>query len=114
MQQLSIEVQQKVAALQQLFLNQQDGPDDRRQINVMLRRLELRIHLDQQQQQVGLSIADGPVEWQPLNAALSRITLHQGGYQLQVGGRGGGRFNTLEPSIPPDADPQAWSADASS
>jgi hypothetical protein len=99
MQQLSIEVQQQVAALQQLFLNQQDGPDDRRQINVMLRRLELCIHLDQQQQQVGLSIADGPVDWQPLDAALSRIALHMGGTELVVSSDGSARFEAAAEQV---------------
>ena len=103
LQQLSTELQQRVATLQQLFLNQQDGPEDRRQINVMLRRLGLRIHLDQPNQQVGLQITDGPVNWQPLNAALSRIALHQGGHSLQVAPDGSASFLGGDEPAPDEA-----------
>jgi len=34
--------------------------------------------------------------------------LSMGGVQLQADERGGGSFTTLEPTIPADADPEAW------
>ena len=106
LQQLSTELQERVATLQQLFLNQQDGPEDRRQINVMLRRLGLRIHIDQPNQQVGLAIGDSDINWQPLNASLSRIALHQGGHSLQVAPDGSARFEGGEEPVD-----EAWLAE---
>ena len=104
----SDDLQQRVRQLGTAFLNGADQPSDRHAINTLLRRLNIQIHIDGHGQQVGLSIADGPVDWQPMDAALSRIALHQGGHSLQVAADGSARFEAAAEEDQPD---EAWLAE---
>lgn len=105
---LCSDVQQRVKALLQKFSAGLDTPDDRYNVHRLLQRLGLRITLDLDGERLGLAIADGPIQWQPLATDMATMVLAMGGAQLQVDEQGGGSFTTLEPAIPADADPQAW------
>jgi hypothetical protein len=89
----SDDLQQRVQQLGTAFLNGTDQPSDRHAINTLLRRLSIQVHIDGHQQLIGLSVAGGDVDWQPLAADLARITLHQGGTGLVVGPHGSASFD---------------------
>lgn len=66
------------AALQALFdafATGSDTPAQRRAVNVFLRRAGLRVVLDNEQKRVGMAIADGPINWQPLDPLMVQLAL---------------------------------------
>ena len=76
--QLSGELKRQAQRLFTLFATGYDTPVERRQINTLLRRLEVRIVVDGHQEQIGLAIADGPIDWQPLAPYSRRYALASG------------------------------------
>ena len=76
---LSADLRQAVQELMQCFVAGTDTPDQRRGVNLLLRRLGLRVVIDAHGQRVGLSVGDGPVDWQPLHRTLSMVALAAAG-----------------------------------
>lgn len=77
--QLGKEVSTKAAKLLQLFAREEDGPDDRRQLNTLMRRLGLRITVDSKARQIGMAIGgEGEMDWQPLAPAARGRALELG------------------------------------
>lgn len=105
---LCTDVQKQVKALLQKFSAGLDTPDDRYSVNRLLQRLGLHITLDLDGERIGLAIADGSIQWQPLATDMASMVLAMGGAELQTDDLGGGSFTTLESSIPTDADPEEW------
>ena len=62
-------------ALVHSFANGEDTPEQRRAINSLLRRSGLKVTLDRENFRVGMSIGDGPVDWQSLNPRLDDAAL---------------------------------------
>lgn len=87
-QHLAAEVQQATAALLQAFHRGDDQPADRRQLNQLFRRLDLRFTLDAHAQRFGIQLGDGAVDWRSIQPDIARIALSMGGTDLVVGPRG--------------------------
>jgi len=121
--QLGEEVSTKAAELLQLFAREEDGPDDRRQLNTLMRRLDMRVTVDARQEQVGLAVGDGPIDWRPLAPVARRRALELGltdpliaedrpggGYAVFDWGQGG---ETHDPELETlEADPDVMAAEA--
>ncbi|EDY39131.1 recombinase, putative [Cyanobium sp. PCC 7001] len=69
---------EQVQALLQTFARGEDTPDQRRAINSLLRRLQVRIYLDTEAQRLGLAVGDAEPRWQPLAPGLAQKALEQG------------------------------------
>jgi len=72
------ELQGRVQELMQTFAAGDDTPEDRRGLNQLLKRLGLTVLVDSNANKVGLQMADGPVDWQPLSAGLASSLLTKG------------------------------------
>ena len=59
-----------------------DTPKQRRAINLLMQRSGLKVTLDNKVKRVGMSIGDGPIDWQPLDAMSVQMALT--GYQPGV------------------------------
>ena len=66
-----------VLELQRAFALGQDTNEQRRAVNLALRRMGLTISLDTETQQMGLALGDAPLQWQ-LIRALDRSALYWG------------------------------------
>ena len=69
------EFDQAVADLFDAFAKEEDTPVQRQNLNRLMRQAGLRITLDKQEKRVGMSIGDGPIEWQPLEGITVKTAL---------------------------------------
>lgn len=69
-----------VQEMLQAFAQGADTVEQRRRVHDGLRRLGLTILLDPHQRRCGLQLGDGPADWQPVDAELSRAALAAGAY----------------------------------
>lgn len=60
----SAEFDAAVRELFMAFVDGQDTPKQRQQLNRLLRRSGIQITLDNEQQRVGMAIGEGPIDWQ--------------------------------------------------
>ena len=67
-----------VSGLLQTFSTCDDTTADWQAINAQLRRIGMRVTIDGQNQQIGLSIGDGPIDWQPLGDGTRHLALQEG------------------------------------
>lgn len=74
---LTDQLQDALQTLLTAFVERQDTVEQRRAVNQLIQRLDLRITLDKDPDRCGLSIGDGPVLWQPVTP-LDRAALRQG------------------------------------
>jgi hypothetical protein len=72
------ELQEAVCGLLQKFAEGNDEPSDRMLVNRHINGLGLRITVNTQQRQIGLSIGDGEPRWQPLSSVLAHRALERG------------------------------------
>lgn len=77
-EQLCQELQDRVKALLGVFADGADTADDRRGLNQLLRRLDLAVTIDGKGQRIGLRVADGEIDWQPLLPGLDLAGLKAG------------------------------------
>ncbi len=71
----SVEFDKALKVLFDAFANGEDTPEQRRGINSLLRRSGLKVTLDNKGQRVGMSIGDGEIDWQPLEAMSVQMAL---------------------------------------
>lgn len=76
--QLGEDIANAAQQLLQKFAREEDTPEDRRQINQLLRRLDLRVMVDAHHQKIGLSIGSSEPQWQPLNSSTAGMALSLG------------------------------------
>jgi hypothetical protein len=76
--QLGEKVVADASALLQLFSREEDTPEVRRELNHLLRELDLRVTVDAHQERIGLAVGDSPIDWQPLAIVARRIALEWG------------------------------------
>ena len=62
-------------ALFDAFAAEKDTAEQRRAINVLMQRSGLKVTLDNKVKRVGLSIGDGDIDWQPLDAMSVQMAL---------------------------------------
>lgn len=72
------EAQDRIRQLLQTFAIEADSVDDRRAVQLQLRRLGLVVHVDGATRQLGLQVTDGPIEWAPIRARLDQAGLAAG------------------------------------
>jgi hypothetical protein len=75
---VAAEAQEKIARLMQTFDAEADTVSDRRAVQRHFQRIGLKVHIDGQEQCVGLRIVDGPIDWQPLAPIARRRALAAG------------------------------------
>jgi hypothetical protein len=75
---LAVEVQTLVGELLQSFGAGEDTAEQRRAINTLLRRMDLRLTLDPSGQRLGMAIGDGEPAWQPILGDLAGEMLRRG------------------------------------
>lgn len=63
----STEMEEAVAELFDAFASGTDTPEQRQGLNRLLRTAGIQITLDRERRRVGMSISDGPIDWQPLD-----------------------------------------------
>jgi hypothetical protein len=68
----------RAGELLQLFASKHDQPEDRRRVNGLLRRLDIRIVVDAAGERIGMAAGAGAMEWRPLAAAGRRAALVMG------------------------------------
>jgi DNA invertase Pin-like site-specific DNA recombinase len=71
-----------------------DTSEQRRALNLLLRKLQITIHLDGNQGLIGMQYRDSEIDWQPISASLSSYSLKAGAAAL------GGQF--IEIDMPED------------
>ena len=76
--QLGREVAAAASGMLKAFSRDEDTADQRRQINQLLRKLEAKASIDAKRQLIGLGIAGGDVEWQPLSPRARLQALKEG------------------------------------
>jgi len=67
-----------VAALMKAFSAGNDTAEMRQTVQIGLKRLGVRLELDPEAVALGISVAGGPVNWQPFDPLVSRLALAQG------------------------------------
>lgn len=67
------------------FATGQDTPEQRRAVNNLFAKLQLRIHVDARAKRCGLQIADGEIDWQPVIAGAGTYAIQHG--QEALGGQ---------------------------
>jgi hypothetical protein len=77
-QQAAGELQGKVRELLAAFARGEDTPEQRRAVNGLLRRLDVRITVDAAGERMALAVGDGEPVWQPLAPRLAAAALGQG------------------------------------
>lgn len=77
-QALCQETNQRVRGLLSKFAQEQDTADDRYEVNRLVRSLGLRLTVDFSGERLGLQVADGEVDWQPLGGRMARDLLAEG------------------------------------
>jgi hypothetical protein len=75
---LSADLQGAVRGLLQTFATGADTAEQRRQVNLLLRRLGVRITVDANGERCGLQVGDSGIDWQPLRPALDLEGLRRG------------------------------------
>lgn len=68
----------RAGVLLQLFAVKRDQPEDRRRVNALLRRLDIRIVVDAQAERIGMAAGAAAMDWRPLAAAGRRAALVMG------------------------------------
>jgi hypothetical protein len=81
--QLGREVAAAASDMLKTFWREEDTVEQRRQINQLLRKLDIRISIDAKRRQIGLSVGDGGIEWQPL-ASVARLRALEEGHVKPV------------------------------
>ena len=71
-------LEESASELLQTFARQEDVIEQRRTVNALLRRLHLRIVVDAAAEQIGMAVADGPAQWQPLAPKARGMALAAG------------------------------------
>lgn len=74
---LTEQLQDALQALLQAFVDHTDTAEQRRAVNQLIQRLDIKITLDKATDRCGLSVGEGPVIWQPVTA-LDRAALRRG------------------------------------
>ena len=69
------EFDQAVAALFDAFATGADTPEQRKEINRLMQRSGIQITLDNEERRIGMSIGEGPIDWQPLDPAAVQAAL---------------------------------------
>jgi hypothetical protein len=78
MRQLGEQVVTAASEMLKAFSREEDTAEQRRQINQLLRKLDVRISIDAKAQLVGLAVADGDIDWQPLSPKARLLALREG------------------------------------
>lgn len=78
LRQLGRDAAAAAAEMLKTFAREEDTPAQRRQINQLLRKLDAKISIDAHQKLIGLSLAGGPIDWQPLAPIARTKALKQG------------------------------------
>jgi DNA invertase Pin-like site-specific DNA recombinase len=71
-------VETAAVELLQTFARGEDTPDQRRVVNVALKRLGVTVVLDADRPRVGLKVGDGEVDWQVFMGAMAQTMLERG------------------------------------
>ena len=75
---LTDQLQEATEALLLSFANGTDTVEERKAVNQLIQRLDLRITMDKLTNRCGLSVGDGPVHWMVINPALDFTALNVG------------------------------------
>ena len=75
---LTDQLQKATEELLQTFVNGTDTVDERKAVNQLIQRLDLRITLDKFTNRCGLSVGDGPMYWMVINPRLDLQALNTG------------------------------------
>jgi len=78
LRQLGKEMAKAASEMLKTFSREEDTVEQRRELNLLLRRLGVRISLDARRQLLGLSVGDGDIEWQPLSPRARMQALKEG------------------------------------
>lgn len=76
--QLGREVAAAASEMLKTFWREEDTVEHRRQLNQLMRKLDVRISVDAKNQQIGLSVGDGDVEWESLSPRARLQALKEG------------------------------------
>jgi DNA invertase Pin-like site-specific DNA recombinase len=74
-----------ISSLLASFAKGEDTPEQRRAVNNLLSKLQLRIHVDARQKRCGLQIGDGLIDWQPVIPSAASYAIREG--QQAIGGQ---------------------------
>lgn len=72
------ELDERVRGLLRTFARGEDTPEQRREVNSLLRRLDLRLTVDASAERLALQIGDGEPQWQPIHTTLAADQLEAG------------------------------------
>lgn len=67
-----------VDGLLKAFASEEETAEQRLALNNLLRRLQIRIHVDATQSLCGLQLRDGEIDWQPVDAGTASYALKHG------------------------------------
>ncbi|MCT0247466.1 recombinase family protein [Synechococcus sp. CS-205] len=77
-EQLGLEGRAQIQGLMRTFSLGEDKVEDRRRVHAHLLQLGLRVTVDGIEKRIGLSVGDGPIQWQPLAPKARKLALQTG------------------------------------